>query len=151
MKIMQTTLLTAFVILVTASFSYAQFSVTGNDNFPFFHLGCLIVGGLIYDFENPEVKSIQVFHALQRTGPGYSADQIYEAGQKFGLYRWHLTDPVRFQKNLKVTIQAAVGRMKGDAMFNERTTFLRVAYWYQAGPHKKFSTLPSPVGSESKQ
>ncbi|MGA3279662.1 MAG: hypothetical protein ABSD50_01625 [Smithella sp.] len=46
-KIMQTTLLTAFVILVTASFSYAQFSVTGNDNFPFFHLGCLIIGGLI--------------------------------------------------------------------------------------------------------
>ncbi|MCE5211513.1 MAG: hypothetical protein LLG40_08165 [Deltaproteobacteria bacterium] len=46
-KVMQTTLLTAFVILVTASFSYAQFSVTGNTNFPFFHLGCLIVGGLI--------------------------------------------------------------------------------------------------------
>jgi FtsH-binding integral membrane protein len=46
-KVMQTTLLTAFVILVTGSFSYAQFSVTGNDNFPFFHLGCLIVGGLI--------------------------------------------------------------------------------------------------------
>jgi hypothetical protein len=46
-KIMQTTLLTAFVILVTASFSYAQISVTGNNNFPFFHLGCLIIGGLI--------------------------------------------------------------------------------------------------------
>jgi hypothetical protein len=46
-KILQTTLLMAFVILVTASFGYAQFSVTGNDNFPFFHLGCLIVGGLI--------------------------------------------------------------------------------------------------------
>ncbi len=46
-KLMQTTLLTAFVVLVTASFSYAEFSVTGNTNFPFFHLGCLIVGGLI--------------------------------------------------------------------------------------------------------
>jgi hypothetical protein len=46
-KLMQTTLLTAFVILVTASFSYAQISVTGNDNFPFFHLGCLIIGGFI--------------------------------------------------------------------------------------------------------
>lgn len=46
-KIVQTSLLTAFVILVTTSFSYAQFSVTGNDNFPFFHLGCLIIGGLI--------------------------------------------------------------------------------------------------------
>jgi hypothetical protein len=33
--------------LVTASFCYAEFSVTGNNDFPFFHLGCLIVGGLI--------------------------------------------------------------------------------------------------------
>jgi hypothetical protein len=46
-KMIQTTLLTAFVVLVTASFSYAQFSVTGNSDFPFFHLGCLIVGGFI--------------------------------------------------------------------------------------------------------
>lgn len=46
-KMLQTILLTAFVVLVTASFSYAQYSVTGDTNFPFFHLGCLIVGGLI--------------------------------------------------------------------------------------------------------
>lgn len=46
-KLVQTALLTAFVVLVTASFSYAQFTVTGNANFPFFHLGCLMVGGLI--------------------------------------------------------------------------------------------------------
>jgi hypothetical protein len=46
-KTVQTSLLTVFVILATTSFSYAQFSVTGNDSFPFFHLGCLIIGGLI--------------------------------------------------------------------------------------------------------
>jgi len=46
-KLLQTALLTAFVLLVTASFSYAQFAVTGNADFPFFHLGCLMVGGLI--------------------------------------------------------------------------------------------------------
>ncbi len=46
-KMIQTSLLTTFVVLVTASFSYAQFSITGNSDFPFFHLGCLIVGGLI--------------------------------------------------------------------------------------------------------
>jgi hypothetical protein len=46
-RTVQTTFLTVFVILVTASFSYAQFTVTGNDSFPFFHLGCLIIGGLI--------------------------------------------------------------------------------------------------------
>ncbi len=46
-KLIQTTLLTAFVVFVTASFSYAEFASTGNANFPFFHLGCLIIGGLI--------------------------------------------------------------------------------------------------------
>ena len=46
-RMMQTIFLVAFVILTTASFSYAQFSATGNSSFPFFHLGCLIVGGLI--------------------------------------------------------------------------------------------------------
>ena len=46
-KIMQTSLLAGFVILITATFSFAQISATGENSFPFFHLGCLIVGGLI--------------------------------------------------------------------------------------------------------
>jgi FtsH-binding integral membrane protein len=46
-KIMQTLLLAAFVVLTTASFSYAEYAATGDGNFPYFHLGCLIVGGLI--------------------------------------------------------------------------------------------------------
>ena len=46
-KLMQTLLLVGFVILTTASFSYAQFSATGTSTFPYFHLGCLVVGGLI--------------------------------------------------------------------------------------------------------
>ena len=46
-KMMQTILLAGFVILTTASFSYAQFSATGSTSFPYFHLGCLIVGGMI--------------------------------------------------------------------------------------------------------
>jgi len=46
-KMMQTILLVAFVIFTTASFSYAQFSTAGTTSFPYFHLGCLVVGGLI--------------------------------------------------------------------------------------------------------
>ncbi len=46
-KTIQVAILTVFVTLVTVSFSYAQYSVTGNSAFPFFHLGCLIIGGLI--------------------------------------------------------------------------------------------------------
>jgi hypothetical protein len=46
-KIMQTGLLVGFIVLITATFSFAQFSVTTDAGFPFFHFGCLIVGGLI--------------------------------------------------------------------------------------------------------
>jgi len=46
-KVMQTIFLAAFVIFATTSFGYAQYTVTGNSAFPFFHLGCLIIGGLI--------------------------------------------------------------------------------------------------------
>jgi len=33
-------------------------------------------------------------------------DGFYNAQQRFGLYRWHIMDPVRFEKDLRVTIQA---------------------------------------------
>ena len=63
-KIVQTTLLTVFVILITTSFSYAQFSVTGNDNFPFFHLGCLIIGGLIIISLKPKYHQLYMSEAI---------------------------------------------------------------------------------------
>ena len=46
-KIMQTVLLVGFIVLTTGTFSFAQFNSTGDTVFPFFHFGCLIVGGLI--------------------------------------------------------------------------------------------------------
>ena len=33
-------------------------------------------------------------------------DGLYRAQQRFGLYRWHVQDPIRFKQDLKVTIQA---------------------------------------------
>ena len=35
------------VVLLTASFSFAEVALSGAGNFPYFQLGCLIVGGLI--------------------------------------------------------------------------------------------------------
>lgn len=44
---MQTSLLIGFIVLTTATFTFAQFSAAPEETFPFFHIGCLIVGGLI--------------------------------------------------------------------------------------------------------
>ena len=46
-RILQTVILAAFVVLATASFGYAEYVATNAANFPYFHLGCLIVGGMI--------------------------------------------------------------------------------------------------------
>jgi len=46
-KTLGTIMVAAAVILLTATFSFAEFAAAGVTNFPYFQLGCLIVGGLI--------------------------------------------------------------------------------------------------------
>jgi FtsH-binding integral membrane protein len=46
-KTLATTIVAAAVVLLTATFSFAEYTATGVTNFPFFQLGCLILGGLI--------------------------------------------------------------------------------------------------------
>jgi FtsH-binding integral membrane protein len=46
-KTLATTIVAAAVVLLTATFSFAEYATTGVTNFPFFQLGCLIVGGLV--------------------------------------------------------------------------------------------------------
>ncbi|HDP24755.1 MAG TPA: hypothetical protein ENN34_04855 [Deltaproteobacteria bacterium] len=45
-RTIQTIIVTVFVVLITGTFSYALAATTGAGSFPFFHLGCLIMGGL---------------------------------------------------------------------------------------------------------
>jgi len=45
--VIQTLVLSAFVVMTSATFSFAEYSATGLTDFPFFQLGCLIMGGLI--------------------------------------------------------------------------------------------------------
>jgi hypothetical protein len=86
-------------------------------------------------FSTPYAGLVQVFPETE-----------YEkTGQRFGLYRWHITDPVRFEKDLKVTIQA-LGWQKhegGNRYLQLEDDIASVAYWYQKEPHGKFPTLPN--------
>jgi hypothetical protein len=40
-------------------------------------------------------------------------DGLYESQQRFGLYRWHVPDPIRFGTDLRVQIQALGWRAGG--------------------------------------
>jgi FtsH-binding integral membrane protein len=46
-KTLGTMMVAAAVVLLTATFSFAEYTAAGVANFPFFQLGCLIVGGLV--------------------------------------------------------------------------------------------------------
>ena len=71
-------------------------------------------------------------------------------GWRTTVYRWHLPDPVRFDKSLRVEIEDA-GWISKDELkegvhegFVERNDdFASVAFWYQVGQPKRFATLPS--------
>jgi Protein of unknown function (DUF2961) len=69
-------------------------------------------------------------------------DGHYEVSQRFGMYRWHITDPIRFEKSLKVTIQALGWRSEGRYL-PLQDDIASTVFWYQSGPHGPFPKLPS--------
>lgn len=69
-------------------------------------------------------------------------DGTYNSQQRFGLYRWHIVDPIRFKKDLKVTIQD-LGWRHGGRYLPQKSDISSVSFWYQSEPHAKFPKLPS--------
>jgi hypothetical protein len=95
-----------------------------------------------YNFENKATKQYQEFstpyaglHQVLRP------DGVYRSQMRFGMYRWHILDPIRFQQNLRVTIQA-LGWRHDRRYLPLQDDMASVAYWYQTLPTAPFPTLP---------
>lgn len=69
-------------------------------------------------------------------------DGSYKSQQRFGLYRWHIMDPIRFENDIKITIQD-LGWRQGGRYLPQQSDISSVCFWYQADPHAKFPQLPS--------
>jgi hypothetical protein len=54
---------------------------------------------------------------------------------KISAYRFHILDPIRFQKSILVTIEHGHANRRSD-------DYSSTAYWYQIEPHKPFGILP---------
>ncbi len=72
---------------------------------------------------------------------------LYKAQQRFGMYRWHVPDPIRFETDLRVTIQA-LGWRSGGRYLPLQDDIASTVFWYQAEPHGAFPTLPDRDGLE---
>jgi hypothetical protein len=60
---------------------------------------------------------------------------------KWSLYRWHIMDPIGFNTDLRVTIQA-LGWWPTDKYQPLADDIASIAYWYQTEPHGEFPKLP---------
>jgi len=69
-------------------------------------------------------------------------DGHYQIAQRFGMYRWHITDPIRFEKDLRVTIQA-LGWRSGGRYLPLKDDIASTVFWYQTEPHNPFPKLPT--------
>jgi hypothetical protein len=95
-----------------------------------------------YNFENQKTRQYQEFTTPYSGMPQViRPDGMYNSQQRFGLYRWHIMDPIRFEKDLKVTIQA-LGWRSGGRYLPLQDDIASVAYWYQQEPHAAFPELP---------
>jgi hypothetical protein len=68
-------------------------------------------------------------------------DGLYQSQTRFGMYRWHIADPIRFRSRLRVTLQALGWRSEGRYL-PLQCDMASVAYWYQTLPTAQFPTLP---------
>ena len=71
-------------------------------------------------------------------------DGLYRSHQRFGMYRWHVQDPIRFKQDLRVTIQALGWRsaLEGKRRYLPlQDDIASTAFWYQAEPHAPFPAL----------
>jgi hypothetical protein len=98
-----------------------------------------------YDFDAMAPDGTIQYHEFTTPYSGLPqvirGDGHYQVQQRFGLYRWHIMDPIRFEKDLRVTIQA-LGWRSGGRYLPLQDDISSVGFWYQAEPHATFPKLP---------
>lgn len=91
-----------------------------------------------YCFYKPGTEEYQEFNTPHTGLPQVIPDKKQP---KFSLYHWHIMDPIRFEKDLRVTIQALGWQSEGRYL-PLQDDLSSVAFWYQTEPHAAFPKLP---------
>lgn len=77
----------------------------------------------------------------------FGGDGETKQGRRFGLYRWHVMDPIHFKQDLRITMQALGIRAEREGLGRYlplQDDIASVAFWYQEEPHAPFPALPGP-------
>lgn len=101
--------------------------------------------GGAWDFEQPRGQYCPFSTPFLGLPQVIIPDGLYRSTMRFGMYRWHIMDPVRFDSDLRVTIQdlgwrsAELGKGRYLARQDDIAT---TSFWYQSEPHAPFPPLP---------
>jgi hypothetical protein len=79
------------------------------------------------------------FHQIAKPQGPYA--ESFPSPNRYGMYRWHIVDPIRFEQDLRVTIQA-LGWRSGERYLPLQDDIASVAFWYQTLPTAPFPALP---------
>ena len=107
--------------------------------------------GGAWDFEQPKGQYCVFSSPYTGLPQVILPDGLYQSQQRFGMYRWHIMDPIRFQQDLRVTIQALGWRsqLEGKSRYLPlQDDIASTVFWYQAEPHAPYPTLPDLNGLE---
>jgi hypothetical protein len=95
-----------------------------------------------YNFENQKTHQYEIFSTPYSGMPQViRPDGLYHSQMRFGMYRWHIMDPIRFASELRITIQA-LGWRSGGRYLPLQDDISSVAFWYQTLPSEPFPALP---------
>lgn len=123
-----------------------KFFLDGDTNFPTYcGTGTEDYFGGAWCFEHPRGQYGIYSTAFLGMPQVIQPDGLYRSNMRFGLYRWHIMDPIRFDKDLRATIQDLGWRspFEGKGRYLPRQDDIATtAFWYQAEPHAPFPRLP---------
>ena len=125
-----------------------KFYMDGDGDFPTIcGTGTEDYFGGAWDFEQPQGQYCTFSSPYTGLPQVIKPDGLYRSQMRFGMYRWHLMDPIRFEQDLRVTIQA-LGWRSGRRYLPAQDDIASTSFWYQAEPHAAFPTLPDSDGLE---
>lgn len=95
-----------------------------------------------YGYNEVEKDDVYSYESFSTPYTGFHHIPFEGKQRRFGQYRWHILDPIRFEQDLRVTIQC-IGWQSEGRYLPLHDDLASVAYWYQVEPHNPFPALPA--------
>ena len=110
--------------------SYPSICGTGTEDY--------FGGAYNFDVDGKYTEHSTLYSGLSKVG---RTDATYASQRYFDMYRWHITDPIYFKEDLKVTIQALGWRSEGRYL-PLQDDISSVAYWYSDNLEDEYPPIP---------